>query len=165
MRCASRDQVETVLLGRLRLEESLRVEGDRPSLCLVGGRPEGFEVGVLPKSEEHLRPRRRVHDVVGLVLRVRETEDVACVLLRGVALDREVPALERVEVVEADREGRAEPREELGPEDSLGLCRHQQLEAHLELGVVAEQESALGRDQLVGPREIRRVGRNPEPAS
>ena len=154
-----------MLLGRMRLEESLRVERDRPSLRLLGRRPEGFEVGVLAKSEEHLRPRRRVHDVVGLVLRVRETEDVTRVLLGRMALDREVTALERVQVVEADRERRAEPRGELRAQDPLGLRRHQQLEAHLDAVVAAEQEPALGRDQLVGPREVRRVGRDPEPAS
>ena len=149
----------------MRLEESLRVERDRPSLRLLGRRPEGFEVGVLAKSEEHLRPRRRVHDVVGLVLRVRETEDVSRVLLRRMALDREVAALERVQVVEADRERRCRSARRppargfvRPPPPSAARSPPRRL-------VAAEQEPALGRDQLVGPREVRRVGLDPEPAS
>ena len=135
------------------------------SLGRLGRFPEGVEVGVLAKTEEHLRPRCRVHDVVGLVLRVRDTEDHTRVLLRRMALDREVTALERVQVVEADRKGGAEARGDVRPEDLLARRRHQELEANPDDLVTPEQENALGRDELVRPGEVRRVRRDPERAS
>ena len=73
-------------------------------------------------------------------------------------------AVERVQVVEADREGRTEPLGDGRAEHPLALERHEQLEPDLDGLVGAEQDPALGRDQLVRPCEVRRVGWDAEPA-
>ena len=77
-------------------------------------------------------------------------------------LDGEVAALHRVEVVEPDRECGAESLCDSRPENALGLLRQKELEPDLHRRPVAEEDPALGRDQLVRPREVRLVGLDSE---
>ena len=78
------------------------------------------------------------------------------------ALQRQVAAPEGVEVVEADRERDSEALGDLCTEEARALEAHEQLEPDLDGLVVAEQEAALRRDQLVRPGEVGRVGLDPE---
>ena len=75
------------------------------------------------------------------------------------ALDREVSSLERVEVVEADRELGAEARRDLRAEDRLALGSQQELEPDLE---PVDEQRRLGCDELVRPGEVRRVALHAE---
>src|SRR5262249_39563611 len=84
MRRTARDQVQAVLLGRMRLQEALRFEL-LPSERLTSGALERLEVGVVAQSEEDARTRTRLDDVVGLVLCVRAAEDRAHVVGRRMA--------------------------------------------------------------------------------
>ena len=165
VRRAGRDQVEAVLLGRVRLQVPPGVEGRRRCDRPLGVVLERADVGVAAQAEVDARARARDHDVVGLVLRVRQPEGLAHVALRGMALDRQVAAFERVQVVEADREREPEPLRDLWAEDAFGMERHQELEADLHRLGGAEEDAALGRDQLVRPREVRRVGVDAERAA
>ena len=72
-------------------------------------------------------------------------------------------APERVEVVETDGEGGAEAFGNRCAEHVLAVERHEQPEADLDRLVAAEQDAALGRNQLVRPGEVRRIGLDPEP--
>ena len=71
-------------------------------------------------------------------------------------------AFERVEVVEANRKGASEALCDLVTEHALALLCHEELEPDLERGLEPEQDPALGGDQLVRPREVRRVGLDAE---
>jgi hypothetical protein len=82
-----------------------------------------------------------------------------------VALDGEVAAVERVEVVEADRERLPEALCDCLAEDIFRVLGHEQLEGDLRRLRGAEQDPALRRDQLVRPGEVRGVGGDAEGSS
>ena len=121
-----------MLLGGVRLQVPRGVEGRRRATARSASLLERADVGVVAQAEKDARARARDHDVVGLVLRVGPAEGLAHVALRGMALDRQVAAFERVEVVEADREREPEPLRDLWAEDASGVERHQELEADLD---------------------------------
>ena len=106
-----------MLLGRMCLEIAIGLQPDAV-LGPLGGGSELLQVDVLVETEEDGRPGRGLHHVVRLVLRVLEPEGRMCVRQGRMALERQMPALERVEVVESDRERDAEAFGDLGTEDA-----------------------------------------------
>ena len=150
-----------MLLGFVHLHEPGRIELGAP-LRVLGGGSELVQVDTRPETEEDGRARTGLHHVVRLVLRVVEPEDLARVPGSRMALQGEVTAAERVQVVEANRERPAEALGDVDAEHLLALLSHEELETDLERRLEPEEDPALRRDELVRPGEVRRVGLDPQ---
>ncbi len=72
-------------------------------------------------------------------------------------LQRKVSSVERVQVVETNRKRASEALCDLVTEHPIALLCHEELEPDLDRGLEPEQDPALRGDQLVRPREVRRV--------
>ena len=150
-----RDEIELVRARRDGVHEALDLEV-RPVGCRPRrGRAEPFTVGVVTEAQEDAATRPRDHDVIRLVLGDGNAEHRAHVLRPRVAVHREITAADGVEVIEADREGDAELLDDARSEDAGRLVREHHVERDLERGRVAEQDPALGRDELVAESGVR----------
>ena len=95
---------EKIVFGRrFRIDVLVHVKL-RPLLETFGqGLFELLRYDILLETEVHDRIRRRVEDVIGLLLRQHLAEILADILALRMTLDREVAAVEVVEVVHTDR--------------------------------------------------------------
>ena len=99
-----------------------------------------LDISVFAQAEEYPLLCATDHDVIGLVLGVRPTKYGPHVLRSRVAVHREVAPADRVQVVEADGERRAEHLVHDISKHMHGVQRHHELEREFHLGPVGTSD-------------------------
>src|SRR5215472_12263683 len=113
-----------VLASGMTLDKSVHVKGDCFTKALFQSALKVARLDPGIKSEKDLRVGCAIGDVIGLILCKALAEVAPRILGPRMALEREVPAIERVEVVEADGEFGAEPFSE-GTKHRQPLLKHE----------------------------------------